>query len=584
VTNLDHTAVSTLGIAVSWVGIGLVIAGCGLVTRRALLTVLSYPAGRSLSRVDLWIGLGALTVFVQAWGLFWAVTWEAWLVPVAVGAAGLILAVWASVPMRISRPPVRVLLPLGIGVLWLANRSLAQVTDYDFGLYHLAAIDYSAKFGAIPGLGNLQDRLGAGNAHLLLAAFLGHGPWSGAGFRLANGLLASMLFVDIASRFAGARFATTASMTRRMALLLVPATVMTIGKDSGYRLSSANLDFAVFVLVAVGALYLAEYVERGPDPATAVTCATSLALASVTRPVFWLTFAAAGAFVAVRGRRDGGRWRPLVRPASLALVLPVALAVGWAGRQAVLSGYPLFPTTIGGLPVDWRVPASVVDDMNRWTRSWARWPGRNPDDVLGSWAWLRVWLHHRKTDHDVIWPLLLLGAALPALVRRSARDLGARRVAMLAVLAPMVITLVVWFVTAPDPRFVLGPLWLVPIAVVAWALPVTQRGSPGLTTPGRWLPVAAVVVAVLGPIAGADRAAFHLISSGGPGPFATAALPTPAVVPFRTESGLQLTRPAAGEDRCFGVMLCLPKPDRDLRLRGAGSKDGFATSGPSYQP
>ena len=39
---------------------------------------------------------------------------------------------------------------------------------------------------------------------------------------------------------------------------------------------------------------------------------------------------------------------------------PSSRVVGWLARQAILSGYPFFPATVGGLPVDWRVPASVV--------------------------------------------------------------------------------------------------------------------------------------------------------------------------------------------------------------------------------
>ena len=87
-------------------------------------------------------------------------------------------------------------------MLWLANRALAAAHDYDLGLYHLNVVEYASRFAAIPGLGNLQSRLGAGDAHLLLVALLGDGPWGGAAPHLANGLLVSILFADIASRFA----------------------------------------------------------------------------------------------------------------------------------------------------------------------------------------------------------------------------------------------------------------------------------------------------------------------------------------------------------------------------------------------
>ena len=50
---------------------------------------------------------------------------------------------------------------------------------------------------AIPGLGNLHDRLSAGSAHFLFVAFLGVRPWSGAGNHVANGLLVSLLVIHL---------------------------------------------------------------------------------------------------------------------------------------------------------------------------------------------------------------------------------------------------------------------------------------------------------------------------------------------------------------------------------------------------
>src|SRR5205807_1949317 len=113
--------------------------------------------------------------------------------------------------------------------LYLANQALAAAADYDFGLYHLGLIHYAEHYSAIPGLANLQSRFGAGDGHLLLAAFLDHGPWAGAGPHLVNGLLAFLLSLELASRFffrpvAGG----LASFTNRLALLLVPALVIVV--------------------------------------------------------------------------------------------------------------------------------------------------------------------------------------------------------------------------------------------------------------------------------------------------------------------------------------------------------------------
>ncbi len=80
-------------------------------------------------------------------------------------------------------------------------------------------------------------------------------------------------------------------------------------------------------------LYLAESVECGFDPGAGLAAAAMLAVASATRPLYWpLAICASAIFVF--GHRT-------VRAALAVVALPALLAIGWAARQAVLSGYRL---------------------------------------------------------------------------------------------------------------------------------------------------------------------------------------------------------------------------------------------------
>ena len=571
----------TLAVAVFWLCAGTLIAACGSLTRRALLRVLSIPTGGVVRRADMWIGLAFVLIFLQVWSLFAAVDVAPAVVLGAVGLAGIASWLTARWRFRPRRQSLGVTALTSLGVLWFANRALAVPTDYDLGLYHASAIAYASHFATIPGLGNLQNRLGAGNGHFLLVAALGRWPWSDAGFRLGNGLLGAFLCVDIASRFRrGAGSERDPSFTRRMALLLVPAALVASFSSNGteFRLSSPNLDFAAFVLVAVGSLYLAECVEGTVEPVAALASTSALALAAVTRPLYWpATVLAALVILVMLGRRAPGRNRG-VQLAALTGTLPFALLAGWASRQAVLSGYPFFPSTIVGLPVDWRVPASAVHHMNRVVMAWARWPRKNPTEVLASWDWLHVWLRSTLTNPDVLAPLLLLMCLLPALGLRSSSD-AARRKAWLAPLSGVLLLsvpiLVAWFLFAPDPRFVLAPLWLVPIGLVAWALPTradsgSKRARKNLLVYGTLGFLAVFVVAV-----DAKQGAFRPIVPHGKGPFRTYKLGTPPIRAFETTSGLRLWRPTHG-DRCWSASLCTPQPNKHLSLRNTtGISHGF---------
>ena len=191
--SLEHVVLPTLAVVLAWICVGVVLAGCGFLTRRALLRVLSDSPADGLRPADMWVGLAGLIAYLQVWSLVFPVGWETWPAPVCAGLAGVVLGGRRLGRLRGRTVSLPVIALAALGTLWVANRALGAALDYDLGLYHLNVVEYASKYAAIPGLGNLQSRLGAGDAHLVLVAFLGHGPWGSAAAHLANGLLVSML-------------------------------------------------------------------------------------------------------------------------------------------------------------------------------------------------------------------------------------------------------------------------------------------------------------------------------------------------------------------------------------------------------
>jgi hypothetical protein len=459
----------------------------------------------------------------------------------------------------------------GIGaiVLWLANLALGPPTAWDSGLYHFQAIGYAHRFAAVPGLANLHERLGAADGHLLFVTLLDNGPWRDDGFHLANGLLVVMLLVDIAWRVLDRR---TSAFTRNVGLLLVPAVIATVAIHPGGRLSSPSLDLPVFVLVAAGTICLCEFVQR-LQVSDALGATAAFAAASATRPYFLPATVVVVATIAL----TSGHFRRML---ALAGVVPVAILIACGARQAVLTGYPLYPVKVGALPVDWRVPPRVVDEESEWVRSWARepqgghWvvPGKvfvgDPHVIsarhgctaclrLSDWGWFPSWVKRRATDADLLGPALLAVLAVVSLL--ATRRAGFRRRPAIAALVPLVLTLVLMFFAAPDPRFVYAPLWLVPIVLLAHR-PLDQR-------------IAALCTYVVA-VALISGGAWRPITTPGKGPLGSFDPPSPAVVTARLVSGVAFKRPAV-DDRCWRVMICAPTVRADLQLRGTSLANGF---------
>jgi hypothetical protein len=534
----------------TWVVAAGLLLGCGYACRRLLLLAFRYDDTRRLRPADLWIGLAVLIAYLEVWSLAAPITAWALIAPCAVAGITAVLCVRRTALLtpvaRVDRHVICVAAAVGVGLLWLANRSLGKPTSYDGGLYHFSAIEYATRFSAIPGLGNLHIRLAAGDAHLLFVAFLGNGPWRGGGFHVANGLLVAMLLTDILWRLADS---TSPPVTRRLGLLLVPATIFVFALDPGGRLSSPSLDAPAFILVAAGTLYLVQSLERF-EPGVAGAATAAFAVAAATRPQFLPATAIAGLTIAVLSPRAA---RTLV----LVAIVPVVVFTAWSGRQAVLSGYPLFPLRLGALPVDWRVPGAAVDTMNDVVRAWARTPRETPATVLGSWDWLPGWLRRSATDLDVLCPFLL---TVFAALRLRGATVNMRVLA--AALLPLAFTLVVWFFVAPDPRFVYGPLWLVPLLLLA-VRPLDRRDG--------------AVCASFAGLAVLAGGAWWPVLHGGDGPFGSVGPPSPAVRSIRTESGLAVLQPV-DDDRCWKYVVCAPSVDRHLRLRGTDIGSGFRTS------
>ena len=587
---------------------------------------------------DVWIGLVVLMVYLQVWNLFLALDRVAWIAPIAVGVFGLALIArgLARRGWRPRRPSIGiVVVATALATVWAANRSLAVDSLYDDGLYHLGVVRYAATYPTIPGLANLHEQLGYADPSLLFAALLSHGPWSGV--PITSSMASWRHSCSSRSAFASCRAPRNASrpFTRRIALLLFLATIVITEVPANFvidagqpnQLSSLDIDFSAFIFAAVGLLYLAESIEESPILGPALTSLAMLSLAAVTRPLFWLTALLSAGALLVATRSFGGTGTARTLRAMLpVVVLPIGLAVGWVAREAVLSGYPFFPLTVAGLPVDWRVPAATVHRLNQVIAAYSR---RHelvaPDQVLGSWHWLGWWIRAESRDFRLIVPLAIAIVSLAALSLRSVRQSLERRstAAMLGLVVPCAVTVVAWFFIAPDPRFASACIWLLPIALAAWTMPaatcedfseqsltltavVTIALFLSLQLSNRHLVLAALALAVAIVLVNhryGDRAASGLgrvaavsvllatvgfLTSHGlssfvvanqSGTFGAPPDPVPTLVRYRTHSGVVLYHPVISPTdplgrQCWSALFCAPYK-LNVKLRGAHFSDGL---------
>jgi hypothetical protein len=417
-------------------------------------------------------------------------------------------------------------------------------------------------------------------SHFLIAAFLGVGPWQGAGFHLLNGGLAALLGVDLITRLLRLRSGAAGSgFSQAVAAFLLSALILLAVHGPSFYVASPGLDFPAFVIVAASSMYLADWCSAHAVTIDSVVGLTLAATVVTTRLQFLPAFVTATAMVMWVMRR---RTEKLGRLVGCLLAIPMVTVALFAMRTFVLSGYPMFPSTVGGLGVDWKVPRGEADELASWIKSWARAPGQEPSDVLGNWAWFRPWLdrlqrHHfvdALVDTLVRTALLTLLAGLVVLIVRSMRFevTGVRGrdrnewMPWAFLIVPNLVTLAVWFVTAPDPRFALAPIALISVAAALLAdLALTGWTR---TYPVTWALGALLTITVM---TSHDLGWIH---SPGDGPFGTGGAVDVPTATTTTSSGLRVLVPTRS-DQCWSAMPCSPDPPTDLMLRGTEISDGF---------
>jgi len=483
---------------------------------------------------------------------------------------------------------------LVITVLLFAHSFAGPIENYDSGLYHINAIQYSAEYPTIPGLANLHSRLGTNTTSSLFSAMLAATPWGIEAFRLLVGLFVFLFVIDLSLRLFELRRTPNSPGTILMLLAAAASLPFLLGTP-GMLITSPTPDTISMILVVVTAAYLLDaFWKRNVVWGTVATLVA--VVAATVRTQLWIftglvvIVLIAHAWRSPRNRKYFSRHRVLLVIGS---ALGALIGIGMSVRDYLLSGWLFYPATVLPLPVDWRVPDP--SGSRDWILSWAREPGGSPEVVLNSWSWFAPWLTRSATDWAIQFAFgsliasVIVGAILASTAKRRNRKsrsrVGVRGLVLLSI--PALASIVVWFFTAPDPRFVWGPLLVLGLIPLAIAL---ARLSRAVTKAEHRVVVSALVatfmtLAIAGPAASTALQIESYVAEGYElreysfGRFSFDAHIYPAenavIVNFKLDDGNVILTPIS-DDRCFlSFPACRPYPNPTMQFRGDSVADGF---------
>jgi hypothetical protein len=452
-------ALIILSILVTWLFTASVCAGVGGLLTRGL------RAAVGLSEV-LWFGMALITGFLQLYHFFRPIDSIAVYLIMGLGLAGwisnrkLLLKGWGEE----GKPGLAALLLLMTAAI-IAFRCAAVGEHYDTGLYGAQAVRWFITYPLVPGLGNVIGQLGFNSSVFLWFAALDQGPWQGLSHHLFVGFVIVALFASILpSAVRLVRSESSAPIDWYFTLLFVPATIW--GSTSKIVGMNTDLPTSVICLVAAGMLMRAlDGSREGPGTGESESRPIYLVLAmalfslAVTFKISSAVFASVGWSVAAvnlwsvsrKGKLGSKLW-------VLGLALSAVFVLAWVGRGLILTGYPFFPSTALGIPVDWKVAAFETQKQAEFARSFARVPEITFEYAYG-WSWLKPWFRELVREREgFLIPLFLMLSGLAAIIR-TVQKKGDGHPRWFWLLTPALGGLGFWFLEAPAMRFGEPAMW-----------------------------------------------------------------------------------------------------------------------------
>jgi hypothetical protein len=464
---LPHSARLVIG---AWIAIACGLFGIGALVRRIL--------GRAAESADdwlagFWIGFATSIFVLQLWQLAFPVDRRVLALLAALGAIGILReggAPWRLAIRGVARhAPAVVALAAVTG--WLALVALGGPRNGDSGLYHVPTTSWHLSHRLPPGLGNLAAPFAYNQSFFLWNALLETGPLPGRASHVGNALLVVMLAARVllgASRLIRRRACAPADAFYGVLLPGVLPLALEV------NLTSPSPDIAVYTIGLVLGGECLRFLTTGrrfPDLAALaclVACAPPLKL-SLGGLAAGTALVAGLAWLRRVPKRDVPLARAVATLGAIALLGPGV----WMLRGVVLSGYPLYPSTLLAAPVEWAVPRETVIAEAKLIRYW----NGVEDWWLAAWrdpAWLVRWLPTLDWLRlDVLLPLGIAAAAAIVAILHALVRWRAPRALPSVVVVPTLVSIAYCIAAAPRARYPASAYWMLAAQTIWIALAAT---------------------------------------------------------------------------------------------------------------
>jgi len=596
--------VTTVTILITWTLMIFGLTGSGLLVLRL------YGLKRFSSLIiisSFWIGFAGFLCVGQIWNLFLPADGYLWLINICLSILGFVLARklirswilsirdhWKSSTIFLF-----VLLVLAIQLAFLASKS---TPTHDTGSYHLSVSLWLHDFPIVPGLSNLHSRMGFNSSLFTFSASLSEWIWTKRPHHIMMGPLILMTYlisfygvrriiflqkkIDLADVFA--------------ASLIIPAYFIYHWMNYAASLSPNGVVFFMLMAafwLAIQGIYQGKKVIQKSDFLLFASAVLFACLITVKITVAVFAFLMWGLIIYWLVRSNGNLEKKFrLAPIYWIVVFTFLLIGPWLVRGIILSGYPFYPITFGGVNVDWKVPEIQANLDADWTRSYSRDSFDKPPE---SFEWVGNWFHNlfdiKNLKAGGSLPIIISFIAgiilLPVILLHGKRSIFFVDKKIVLIFISLIVGIIVWFFTAPDMRFGIGYFWLITCLLISllfyWFLQNRFRNARLIVTVVISLFILIFLFGKAKRIVLKTKNSKYLTWSFKPNEGfnellnqGLSQLPVVRMRKYTTTSGLILNVPIEGNQVWDAPLLSTPHPSPGLMLRNPKKlSDGFKSVG-----
>jgi hypothetical protein len=214
--------------------------------------------------VAFWVGWAVAIAVLQLWHFVFPVGLGAFLLLVALSAAGWFLRRGAVIETVRGWNRLHAVLLAGLALIPLAmvsNHVLFTTPNSDYALYHLQTVKWFSQYAVVPGLGNLYFPLSFNCSSFLYTAAIDSGWLEGRAFYVSNSLLAYAALLHCGAGLYGLLQPGGVKNSHLYSALMIPVVLF---QTSTAYIVAYSPDPVVFFLQVIMAAELLRLFEDGP--------------------------------------------------------------------------------------------------------------------------------------------------------------------------------------------------------------------------------------------------------------------------------------------------------------------------------